>query len=83
MLGAAGGAGAAGEGGVAAEGAVKTGGTIGVPILAAGAGVVATGRRGATAACKPASVSTIGDIGADSQSSPNSTLPRVIANTAP
>ena len=69
--------------GIATGGAVKPGGTMGVPIFAVGAGVVATGARAGTAACNTASVSAIGDIGAESQSSPNSTLPRVIANTAP
>jgi len=38
---------------------------------------------GGAAARSPASVLIIGDIGADSQSSPSSTLPSVITSTAP
>jgi hypothetical protein len=53
------------------EGAVEAGGV--------GAAIA----RGGATACRPAWVSTIGDIGADSQSSPSRTLPRVIASTAP
>jgi hypothetical protein len=47
---------------------------------AGGAGGADTG--GGAAARSPASVLIIGDIGADSQSSPSSTLPSVIASTA-
>jgi hypothetical protein len=47
---------------------------------AGGAGDADTG--GGAAARSPASVLIIGDIGADSQSSPSSTLPSVIASTA-
>jgi hypothetical protein len=38
---------------------------------------------GGATARNPASVSTIGDIGADNQSSPSNTLPSAIASTAP
>jgi len=87
-IGGAGGAGAAAAAGaLGAAGAVRLGGTIGAPIGALGAtGVTATGAGGgrtAGGACSPASVSAIGDIGADSQSSPSRTLPRVITSTAP
>jgi len=54
------------------------GGVVGTLTLAVGT----TGAGGA-AAFKPALVSTIGDIGADCQSSPSSTLPSAIASTAP
>jgi len=43
----------------------------------------AFGVTGAGTALSPALVSTMGDIGADSQSSPKSTLPSAIASTAP
>lgn len=56
-------------------------GAVTVAVGAAGAGETATG--GGATARKPACVSTIGDIGAGTQSSPSSTLPSVIANTAP
>jgi hypothetical protein len=88
------GGGAAGDGIVFALCAEeKFGETIGAPIVAfgitgaaaAGGGIAAVGgdaaRVGATA-LNPASVSTIGDIGADSQSSPSSTLLSAIATTA-
>jgi len=51
----------------------------------AGAGVgagIGTATRGGAAARNPASVFAIGDIGADSQSSPSNTLPSAIAATA-
>jgi hypothetical protein len=53
-----------------------------------GAGAVlgafaALGVTGAGTALSPALVSTMGDIGADNQSSPNSTLLSAIASTAP
>ncbi len=74
-------------GALGAAGATSFGGTIGAPIGALGAtGDTTTGAGGgrtAGGACNPASVSTIGDIGADSQSSPSNTLPRVITSTAP
>jgi len=81
----------------ALPGAARVGATIGAPMVALGApgvgvGVAATGggaltvvgaaTRGGATARSPASVSAIGDIGADSQSSPNNTLPSVIAATA-
>jgi hypothetical protein len=52
---------------------------------AAGALAVAAGGtdKGGAAALKPALVSTIGAIGADSQSRPSNTLPSAIASTAP
>ena len=74
-------------------GAARLGETIGAPMGADGADGAATGSgetagagaatRGGAAARRPASVSAIGDIGADSQSSPSNTLPRAIAATAP
>jgi hypothetical protein len=77
-------------------GAARLGETIGAPMGADGAdgaAGAATGSgetagagaatRGGAAARRPASVSAIGDIGADSQSSPSNTLPRAIAATAP
>lgn len=77
-------------------GAARLGETIGAPMDAFGAdgaAGAATGSgetagagaatRGGAAARRPASVSAIGDIGADSQSSPSNTLPRAIAATAP
>jgi len=48
---------------------------------ATGGGIAAIG--GGATARSPDSVSTIGDIGADTQSSPSSTLPSAIASTAP
>ena len=86
-IGGAGGACAAVAAGALGAGATRLGGTIGAPIGAFGAvGVTATGTGGgrtAAGACNPASVSAIGDIGADSQSSPSNTLPRVMTSTAP
>jgi hypothetical protein len=41
------------------------------------------GGRGGAAALNPAFVSTIGDMGADTQSSPSSTLPSAINSTTP
>ncbi len=77
-------------------GAARLGETIGAPmgafgevgnaVAATGGGVTAgagAATRGGAAARRPASVSAIGDIGADSQSSPSNTLPRAIAATAP
>src|SRR5262249_32164236 len=79
-------------------GAARLGATIGAPMVAfgipapvtgvavtGGGGVVeGTGRAtaGGATARSPASVSAIGDIGADSQSSPSNTLPSAIAATA-
>ena len=45
--------------------------------------VLGLGGAGGSAALNPALVSTIGDMGADTQSSPSSTLPSAIASTAP
>jgi hypothetical protein len=45
--------------------------------------VLGFGGAGGSAALNPALVSTIGDMGADTQSSPSSTLPSAIASTAP
>jgi hypothetical protein len=83
---------------LAPPGVTKPGGTIGAPMVAldasgavagvAGAGVggavadVGAATRGGAAARNPASVFAIGDIGADSQSSPSNTLPSAIAATA-
>jgi hypothetical protein len=53
--------------------------TAGALAVAAGGGTDMDG----AAALKPALVSTIGDIGADSQSRPSNTLPSTIASTAP
>lgn len=75
-------------------GATRLGGTIGTPMFALGVadgcgGAGATFGAGGADSCggaaarSPTSVLTIGDIGADNQSSPNSTLLRVITNTAP
>src|SRR5690348_9773403 len=71
--------------GARATGAARPGGTIGAPIVALGVsdgGCTTTG-VGAGAACNPASVSTIGDIGAERQSSPSNTLPSAITITKP
>ncbi len=46
-------------------------------------GFLGVGGAGGAAALSPALVSTIGDMGADTQSSPSSTLPSAIASTAP
>jgi hypothetical protein len=75
-------------------GATRLGGTIGTPMFALGVADGSDGASGAggagdadtcggAAARSPASVLIIGDIGADSQSSPSSTLPSVITSTAP
>jgi len=75
-------------------GATRLGGTIGTPMFALGVADGCDGAGGAdgagdadiwggAAARSPASVLIIGDIGADSQSSPSSTLPSVITSTAP
>ena len=65
------------------DGAGATGGA-GVYRQAAGTvGVLGFGGAGGAAALNPALVSTIGDMGADTQSSPSSTLPSAIASTAP
>ena len=61
-------------------------GTDGDAVAATGSGATAgagAATRGGAAARRPASVSAIGDIGADCQSSPSNTLPRAIAATAP
>lgn len=86
-----------GAGTLAPPGVTRPGGTIGAPMVAleasgpvagvAGAGVgaaagIGTATRGGAAARNPASVFAIGDIGADSQSSPSNTLPTAIAATA-
>jgi len=73
----------------AAGAAEVTGGpafVIGGADRAAGALAVAAAGgtdMGGAAALKPALVSTIGVIGADSQSRPSNTLPSAIASTAP
>ena len=54
----------------------------GVDTVTTGAAAGTAARGGATTR-NPASVFTIGDIGADSQSSPSNTLPSAIAATAP
>ena len=80
-----------------ARGVVGTGGFTGAEIFgwtggaAKGAGVFGTATvgllggcgRGGAAALNPALVSTMGDMGADTQSSPSSTLPSAINSTAP
>jgi hypothetical protein len=74
-------------------GATRLGGTIGTPMFALGVadgcdgagdtfGAGGADTCGGAAARSPAAVSTIGDIGADSQSSPSSALLRVITSTA-
>jgi len=68
-----------------AEGAIGFAMSVGT---AASGGLVdalafALGVTGGGTALSPALVSTMGDIGADSQSSPKSTLPSAIASTAP
>lgn len=74
-----------------AFGCAGAGGAIGFAAFAGAAGTggvvaVFTSALGTTAgatALSPALVSTMGDIGADNQSSPKSTLPSAIASTAP
>ena len=74
--------------GVAGAGEVTAGPIFAVEGAGAGEAIgalaVALGAvTGGAVALKPALVSTIGDIGADSQSRPSNTLPSAIANTAP
>lgn len=69
-------AGAAGVGFAAFAGATAADGVVAALTSALGA-------TGGGTALSPALVSTMGDIGADSQSSPNSTLPSAIASTTP
>jgi hypothetical protein len=45
--------------------------------------LLGVGGAGGAAALNPALVSSIGDMGAETQSSPSSTLPSAIARTAP
>ena len=45
-------------------------------------GRLGAGGNGGAAALNPALVSNIGDMGADTQSSPSSTLPSAITSTA-
>ncbi len=69
---------------VGLAGAASAGGTIGAPMVARGTdGAACTAVEDGTAARRPAAVSTIGDIGAGSRSSPSNTLPRAITSTAP
>lgn len=65
--------------GLGVAGAVGVAGTAGATAVV----VLGVGGAGGAAALNPALVSTIGDMGADTQSSPSSTLPSAIARTAP
>ena len=53
------------------------------PGMGALTAALGTAGAGGAAARSPAAVFTIGDIGADAQSSPRSTLPSAISSTAP
>jgi len=75
--------GASGVGALAAGGGATAGGAGVEARGGAGTGDDGAATRGGATARSPASVSAIGDIGADSQSSPSNTVPSAIAATAP